>query len=61
MSHYIFKAKKPTGEIYSSEKDATDRYELYKMIRENGDEFVSVEEKKNKGAGLHKDISFDFM
>ncbi len=61
MSHFIFKAKKLGGEIYKSEKDATDRYELYRMIREDGDELVFVEEKKHGGNGLRMDISFGFL
>lgn len=47
MSHFIFKAKKPDGEIYSGEKDAKDRFELYRILREGGDEAVSVSEKKH--------------
>ncbi|MBP6858937.1 MAG: type II secretion system F family protein [Candidatus Pacebacteria bacterium] len=57
MSHFTFKAKKPSGEIYSSEKDVADRYELYKLIRESGDEVVEVKEKA-ASKGLHMDISF---
>jgi type IV pilus assembly protein PilC len=57
MSHFIFKAKKPDGQVYSSEKDAADRFELYRLIRESGDEVVSVNEKKAKH-GLNTDISF---
>ena len=45
MSHFVFKARKPTGEVYKSEKDAADRFELYRLIRESGDEIVSVSEK----------------
>ena len=61
MSHFIFKAKRPDGEIYSSEKDVADRYELYRMIRESGDEMISVEEKKKSGKGLNFNISFSFL
>ena len=61
MSHFIFKAKKPGGEIYQNEKDAVDRYELYRMIRESGDELVFAEEKKHGSRGLHMNISFGFM
>jgi type IV pilus assembly protein PilC len=61
MSHFIFKAKKPDGETYSSERDAADRYELYHMIHESGDELIYAEEKKKKGKGMHQDISFGFM
>jgi DNA-directed RNA polymerase beta' subunit len=40
MSHFIYKAKKPSGEIYKGEKDAEDRYQLYKILKESGDEVV---------------------
>ncbi|MEK7646185.1 MAG: type II secretion system F family protein [Patescibacteria group bacterium] len=46
MSHFRFKAKKATGETYTAERDAADRYELYKLVRETGDEMISAEEKK---------------
>ncbi len=49
MSHFIFKAKKATGEIFSGEKDAADRYDLYKQLRENGDEVVEFKEKRQSG------------
>jgi type IV pilus assembly protein PilC len=57
MSHFVFKAKRSTGEIYSGERDAVDRYEIYKILHENGDEIVSVDEKA-ESKGLHMDISF---
>lgn len=60
MSHFIFKAKKPSGEIYSSEKDVADRYELYKMIRDSGDEVIDVKEKA-LAKGLHMNLSFGFF
>lgn len=56
MPLFIFKAKKPTGEIYESERDAADRFELYKLIRESGDEILSVAEKAEK-SGLSKRFS----
>ncbi|MDE2037630.1 MAG: type II secretion system F family protein [Patescibacteria group bacterium] len=56
MAHFAFKAKKPTGEIYSGERDADDRYELYRMMRESGDEVISVQEKR-VGKGLHMEIT----
>ncbi len=59
MSHFTFKAKKPGGEVYSSERDAADRYELYRIIRESGDELVSVEEKTaRKGLKMNLNIGF---
>jgi type IV pilus assembly protein PilC len=53
MPHFKFKAKKTTGETYTAERDAEDRYELYRMIKESGDEILTAEEKKlGKGVGL---------
>ncbi len=49
MSHFKFKAKRSTGEIYTAERDAADRYELYRLIREGGDEIISADEKKAGG------------
>jgi type IV pilus assembly protein PilC len=51
MSHFIFKARKVDGNVYKGEKDAADRYELYKLIRESGDEIISYKEKAG-GASL---------
>lgn len=45
MAHFTFKAKKG-GEIHKGEQDAKDRFELYKMLKESGEEPISVEEKK---------------
>ena len=47
MSHFIYKAKKPNGEVYKGEHDAADRYELYKILKENGEEVVDVREGKS--------------
>lgn len=44
MSHFIFKAKKASGEVYKGEKDANDRYELYKVLRDQGE--VVVDQRK---------------
>ncbi len=60
MSHFTFKAKRPSGEIYSSERDAADRFELYKLIRQDGDEIVSVSEKK-KGLSFKGKLSFSAL
>lgn len=56
MTHFVFKARKPNGEIYSAEKDATDRYELYKIMREHGEEVLEFKEKK-RGQGWNINIS----
>ncbi len=60
MSHFVFKAKKPSGEVYSAEKDVADRYELYKLIRESGDEVVDVKERSSS-KGLNMNISISFF
>lgn len=52
MSHFIFKAKKPTGEIYKGESDARDRYELYKILKESGEEVIDVKEKGSRNSGI---------
>ena len=54
MSHFIFRAKTAAGEVYENQLDAADRYELYQIIRNNGDELISAEEhaaKKNVSLG----------
>lgn len=56
MSHFTYKAKKPTGEIYKGEKDANDRYELYKILKESGEEIIQYKETAGKGASF-KNIS----
>lgn len=58
MSHFIYKAKHASGEVYNGENDFADRYELYRMIRESGDELIDFKEKKSAGKGLHMNISF---
>lgn len=58
MSHFTFKAKKAGGEIYRGEKDAKDHYELYKLLRENGDEVIEFKEKnKSSWHGFSINIS----
>jgi type IV pilus assembly protein PilC len=49
MTHFKFQAKRATGETYTGERDAADRYELYKMIREGGEEIITAEESKSSG------------
>lgn len=48
MSHFIYKARKPgSSDIYKGEKDAADRYELYKLLKESNEEIVSFKEGSN--------------
>ncbi|HEX7724808.1 MAG TPA: type II secretion system F family protein [Candidatus Paceibacterota bacterium] len=60
MSHFNYKARKATGEMYSGEQDAADRFELYKIIRESGDEIVSFKEK-NTTHGVKKEVNIPFL
>jgi len=57
MSHFVYKAKRASGETYHGENDFADRYELYRMIRESGEELLDFKERKISG-GLHLHISF---
>ena len=61
MSHFTYKAKHPSGETYNGENDFADRYELYRMVRESGDELIDFKEKKAGGKGVHMDISLGFI
>lgn len=60
MPHFTFKAKKSTGETYSGDRDAEDRYELYRLLRESGDEIIDFKEKA-ESKGFNMDISFGFL
>ncbi len=60
MSHFIFKAKKISGEIYKGERDASDHYELYKLLRSQGDEVVEYKEKSN-GKGIHLNLTISML
>lgn len=57
MPHYSFKARNQSGQIYSGEKEAADRYELYKAVRDGGGEMVEFKETAAK-KGLNMEISF---
>ena len=56
MSHFIFKAKKTSGEIYKGERDAADHFELFKLLREQGEEVVEYKEK-SRGKGWNLNIN----
>lgn len=62
MSHFTYKAKRSDGEVYKGEKDANDRFELYKMLKESGEEVLDVQEK-NSSSMFSKGmtISLPFM
>ena len=58
MSTFVFKAKRSNGEIYKGERDAKDRFDLYKILKESGDEAISV---KEKSGGLSFNLNFNFF
>ena len=60
MSHFIFKARKLSGEVYKGEKDANDHFELYKMMRDQGDEVIEYKEKKSRSK-FNFNISIPFF
>jgi type IV pilus assembly protein PilC len=57
--HFTYRAKKSTGEVYDGSLDAKDHYELFKMIKETGNEIISYKEHKKGGLkSLNINISF---
>lgn len=62
MSHFIYKAQRSNGEIYKGEKDAKDRFELYKILKDTGDVIVDVKEGSGSGFSLiNLKISIPFL
>lgn len=58
MPRFTYKARRSSGEDYTGEKEAADRYEIYRMVKEAGDQVISVDERSIRGiSGLLK-ISF---
>ena len=47
MPHFIFKAKKASGEVYTAERDTADRFELYRLLKQSGDEVIEVKTGRN--------------
>lgn len=60
MSHFIFKARKLSGEVYKGEKDAEDHFELFKILREQGVEVIEYKEKKS-GKSWNFNVSIPFI
>jgi type IV pilus assembly protein PilC len=58
MSHFIYKARKSNGEIYKGERDAKDRFELYKMLKDSGEVAINVYQK---GKGFNFNIEIPFL
>ena len=55
MAHFAYKAKKANGEVYKGTIDSKDRYELYRILKEAGEEVVDVQEKSS-----NKFLSMEF-
>lgn len=60
MPHFTYKAKRTTGEIYSGEQDAGDRYEVYKAVKRDGGEIISIDEHSKHSLGKLS-ISIPFL
>lgn len=61
MPHFTYKAKKTGGEIYKGERDAKDRFDLYKILKESGEEVIDFKEKGQNGStskGFNIDLPF---
>lgn len=61
MPHFTYKAKKTGGEIYKGERDAKDRFDLYKILKESGEEVINFKEKGQDGSvskGFNIDLPF---
>lgn len=63
MAHFIYKAKKSSGEIYKGERDANDRFDLYKILKQSGEEVIEVKEKRgvNLVSKSNLNISLPFL
>jgi len=46
MPTFIYKAKNSVGETVKGQREATDKYDLYKILKDDGLETLSAEEKK---------------
>jgi len=60
MAHFTFKARQSNGEVYSAERDAADRFELYRLLKESGDELLDFKEKSS-GSGFNTNINIKFL
>ncbi len=56
MPIFTFTAQKPSGEKYNGEKEANDKFALYKEIKDGGDAIITVSET-NKGSFNWKRLS----
>lgn len=62
MTHFTYQAKKANGETYKGEKDANDRFELYRMIKESNEEIVDLKETSGHSLSLKNvDIKIPFI
>jgi len=47
MAHFSYTAEKTDGEVYRGVAEATDRFELYQIVRREGARIISVSEEKS--------------
>lgn len=59
MSHFAYQSKNTSGEIHKGEKDAKDRYELYKLLRDENEEIISFKESSGRSLSSLKNISIN--
>jgi type IV pilus assembly protein PilC len=52
MPIFTYKTKNQAGETIKGQREATDKYELYKLLKGEGLETISVEEKKQRSFSL---------
>src|SRR3989344_8367793 len=48
MTHFVYTAEKNDGEVYKGVAEASDRFELYQIVRREGGHIVSVNEDKSE-------------
>ncbi len=59
MSTFSYTGKKPTGERFTARQEAADRFELYRIIKEHGDELLEYKERSTgKAVSLNMTLSF---
>jgi type IV pilus assembly protein PilC len=53
MAKFTYKARKPSGEVYSAEQEAKDKYEIYKLIRGAGSDVVLVKPSTSRWSKMN--------
>jgi type IV pilus assembly protein PilC len=61
MAHFIFKARKSGGQVYKGERDAKDRYEIYRILKQSGEEVLSVDERRGFSFSKISSLTLPFL